>query len=584
MTSSADNQFLSSPDRLRPPRTLADYVAIAVCPVLIMVLVGSFVFFLLEIGYAGSHLGKLHWILFWFVLAMVLVSRIAIERGSDHAGVYGFGLAAATAFVLTLYVNNYLGAWCILGLIWWAANKLTWDCTVIDEDLDASGEGLLQAAKLDTPQIPVQSGLAEGAPAADSKSAQKLRAKARKPSWWKLLYQNRKKDSQQPHAPGLWVVYVSLVALPVFGLGQGLIPPQDTTAQLRAFVFLILYLAAALGLLMNTSFLGLRRYLRQRHLAMPTRITVSWMSQGTSLGLAVLLVCILLPRPNTTWSFGDILQRFGDPQSNEEKKSAISQGAENSSRTSRAIQPDSRSGLAKQESVQGDIESKGGENSPKSQGETLAPNAQQGGGGGRTRSASEPPPASGAAPTPSPIPRSSHLGWLKVMAYALIAIVVLLICLKNRQYLALLLRTCWEAIGRFWRSLFPSRDKPAASYASIPAKVAVLPFASFSNPFSSGKAAEMPVRDLVVYTFNALEAWAAGYGLGRDPEQTPSEFANGLLEQAPDLAFEVEQLARLYVQVAYGTATELPACGRVLEVLWSKMALETPPQPQPEVV
>ena len=108
----------------RPSRTFADYAAVAVCPVLIMLAVGSLVFFLVEIGYAGSQLGKLRWTLFWFVLAMVLVSRIAIEKGSDYAGVYGVGLAAATAFMLSQYVGNHLGVWLLLGLIWWATNKL----------------------------------------------------------------------------------------------------------------------------------------------------------------------------------------------------------------------------------------------------------------------------------------------------------------------------------------------------------------------------------------------------------------------------------------------------------------------------
>ena len=52
----------------RPSRTFADYAAVAVCPVLIMLAVGSLVFFLVEIGYAGSYVGKLRWTLFWFVL------------------------------------------------------------------------------------------------------------------------------------------------------------------------------------------------------------------------------------------------------------------------------------------------------------------------------------------------------------------------------------------------------------------------------------------------------------------------------------------------------------------------------------
>jgi hypothetical protein len=55
----------------KPAKTTADYLAIAVCPALIMVLVGSLVFFLLQIGYSGQWTGRLQWVLFWFVFAMV---------------------------------------------------------------------------------------------------------------------------------------------------------------------------------------------------------------------------------------------------------------------------------------------------------------------------------------------------------------------------------------------------------------------------------------------------------------------------------------------------------------------------------
>src|SRR5262245_45553610 len=100
-----------------PRKTFADYAAVAVCPALIMLMVGSLIFFLLVISYSGSHVGELRWTFFWFVVAMVLVSRIAIEKGSAHAGVFGFCLAAATAFMLLQYVEVNLWMWILLGLI-----------------------------------------------------------------------------------------------------------------------------------------------------------------------------------------------------------------------------------------------------------------------------------------------------------------------------------------------------------------------------------------------------------------------------------------------------------------------------------
>ena len=76
----------------RPNQTLADYVAIAFSPALIMGLVGSLVFFLLEVLYpvAGEYKGRLQWILFFFVFGAVLVGRISITQGvAGRAGLYG---------------------------------------------------------------------------------------------------------------------------------------------------------------------------------------------------------------------------------------------------------------------------------------------------------------------------------------------------------------------------------------------------------------------------------------------------------------------------------------------------------------
>src|SRR5882724_6436179 len=118
----------------KPQKTLADYLAIAIAPVLIMTLVGSLVFFLLGLIYSGEHEAKLRWVLFWFVLASVLVSRISIEHGSEHATLYGGALAVATALWILRFVDSALGALSLLAFIWWCASKLTWDCTLVDDD------------------------------------------------------------------------------------------------------------------------------------------------------------------------------------------------------------------------------------------------------------------------------------------------------------------------------------------------------------------------------------------------------------------------------------------------------------------
>ena len=130
----------------KPQKTPADYLVIGISPALIMLLVGSLSFFLIQVFYRGEAVDSVRWVVFWFVLAVVLVSRIGIEQGAGHAAVYGLALAAATWIYLVQIHPAYLLGIILLGTVWWCAHKLTWDCTLIDDDEDASGSGLLQTA------------------------------------------------------------------------------------------------------------------------------------------------------------------------------------------------------------------------------------------------------------------------------------------------------------------------------------------------------------------------------------------------------------------------------------------------------
>ena len=85
----------------------------------------------------------------------------------------------------------------------------------------------------------------------------------------------------------------------MFGIGQLFLPADDIQSRRMAFVFLMLYLAAAFGLLVTTSFLGLRRYLRQRSVEMPASVTHAWIRFGALLAAGVLLISLILPRSGT---------------------------------------------------------------------------------------------------------------------------------------------------------------------------------------------------------------------------------------------------------------------------------------------
>jgi len=291
--------------RLR--KTLADYLVIAVSPAMIMVLIGSLIYFLLDIFYQGAHGGRLQYILTLFIFAAVLIGRISIEMGMQYAMMYAAPLALVTAIALNRFIEFRGGAagWSmvinlgLMGLIWYCAHKLTWDCTVVNEDQDASGEGLLQRLGLDK-----QKGQAQ-TPTESPKPAEPQGVTGREyrpPPWWERLLN----PPPRPHSPGASVVWFSLAALALFGIGQLLFPAADPVRRRYRFTMLAVFVACALGLLLTTSFLGLRRYLRQRRLQMPAAMAGLWIIIGCTLIVGVLGFAVLLPRPNPEYAISQV--------------------------------------------------------------------------------------------------------------------------------------------------------------------------------------------------------------------------------------------------------------------------------------
>ncbi len=293
----------------RLDKTLGDYVVIALSPALIMTLVGSLVFFLLEVSYRGQYASRMHWILFWFVFGAVLVARIAIEEGQAHARLFGVVLCGAVGFAAMRFIDDaVLIAWVLLAVVWWCSSKLTWDCTLIDESEDASGEGLLQAAGFNTAEQPDSA--AEGPDKVSKASRNGDEASPFNDADDDSISDESEGGKARPHAPGLWVVYFSLAALPLFGAGQLLIPAAEAGRRSYAFQLLAVYVASALALLLTTSFLGLRRYLRQRKLEMSPAMTRGWLGMGTVLLVALLFLALLIPRPQGEYTLTAMIDKL----------------------------------------------------------------------------------------------------------------------------------------------------------------------------------------------------------------------------------------------------------------------------------
>ena len=128
----------------QPQKKLADYVVVAISPLLIMLLVGSLVFFLIQVFYRGEMIAGVRFAMFWFVVAIVLVTRIGIEHGKLHSWLYGTALAIAT-WIYLAYTHKVpvLGA-ILLAITWWCAHRLTVDCTLVPETRDDTGDGVFE--------------------------------------------------------------------------------------------------------------------------------------------------------------------------------------------------------------------------------------------------------------------------------------------------------------------------------------------------------------------------------------------------------------------------------------------------------
>jgi hypothetical protein len=143
------------------------------------------------------------------------------------------------------------------------------------------------------------------------------------------------------------------------------------------------------------------------------------------------------------------------------------------------------------------------------------------------------------------------LKWLYNLIF--IAIVGYLIW-RNRERVLEALRSFWQAIQDFWASLFGGRRaEPAGEEAAAVPVAPPRPFADFPDPFATGDAQRWSPRDLVAYSFQALEAWGREHGCQRGQEQTPHEFAGRLTACETALGREAGNLADLYCCAAYST-------------------------------
>jgi hypothetical protein len=601
---------MSDTDEKRPDQTLADYVGIVISPVLIMSMVGSLVFFLARVAYSGRFDPLLYWYLSWFVFGIVLVGRISMLPGiANRSSLYGSILAGimwlamirfvhypeavrrllppALEFLSTPLIN--LG-WIVIA--WWSSYRLVWDCTNVDEDADMSGEGLLQASGFES----------RGQPADRLSAAREKTSATPFVAWWER-WQRFRELKEKKRILGVWVIYFSLAALPLFGLGQALVPPDDLDRRRNCFWLLAVYVASGFGLLLTTCFLGLRRYLRQRRLKMPRAMTATWLAFGGSLLVAFLVVAAVIPRPHAEYTFVD-LQRLtsgeqsasshavkgdspgkgaGRPGSAPEKsdpnakatgnqgEKATAQGEEKGDRSANE-NPDGRKGSASDQNR--DDENKQDQRAAARREKDTTSSQVSAGEGQRKDEASE-----------TQRDRTSSAGSMtgKVPAF-LKWVIFAVVALAAAGYAAygvvrhLANFTDWAARflkrwAKFWAWLFgrrPGRRRAGEASAALASHVrGPRSFRSFQNPFDPAQ--PWTPYELACYTFAAFEALARERGVSRKEGETPLEHAERVAAEVPGLEREGRRLALIYARGLYASG-ELPVeVNEVLREVWRRM-------------
>jgi hypothetical protein len=612
-------------------QTLADYVALAMSPALIMGLVVSLVFFLLNVLYAGEFVERMRWILFFFVFGAVLIARITMrDDTSSRAALYGVPLGFLTWLGMQMFVEypeeggirelSFILNAGLIGLIWWCAHRLTWDCTNIDEDTDVNAEGLLQAAGFENqPDV--------------KPPTEEVKGTASK-TWWQR-WKRFREERDQKRTLGVWVVYFSLAALPLFGLGQALIPAEDSERRQASFWLILVYVGCGLSLLLTTCFLSLRRYLRQRRLQMPAAMTSVWLTSGGVLIAGLLLIGAVLPRPNAEFSLFSLsaakapkrgaskyAMKGGKPGEGQgqpgadnpkgkktdadsggdkgeqqgERGQATKQGQKGSGNqdgksSQRGDNQGRNSGKSKQSQNDGQNQNKGDPSSGRDRQAEKGGSKQARGdddkrGSGEEReqkSDKESSQRSGSRSSSRFAPSSLRdvvgriAPVLKWIVFGILGLAVLFFMLRSGlQFLANFTdwaRRLLEALQNFWANLFGGTQKAAEKDERVEQEEQVSrerPFASFRNPFAGGRTG-MAAPELIRYTFAAAQAWARERDLGRQPGETPLEFASRLGAEVPALEADLNRLAILYARAVYARGGLPHDSLQVLRRFWERM-------------
>ncbi len=536
--------------RLKP--TTFDYALAAISPVLIILMIGSLVYFLILTLYRGEFPARLTWLFGLFTMASVLITRIAIEQSRTQSFVYLALLSAATLFVAPPYF--VLDGWlaplrfpiliALLSLIVFLADRITMDTTSIDDASDAHGHGLLQSLGIFRRSIATSS----------------------------------TNSSRRHHNPGVWVLYFAILAIPIFGLGQFFLPTP--TSQRFGLACVITYLASALSLLVVISLLSLRQYVRQRDVEMSDEMPFIWLASGIGAVLGLVLLMALLPlpmmdsnswelpfrissKPNLTpsrWGWGKEPANSGAQQPQAQQPQAQQpQAQQPQAQQPQAQQPQAQQPQAQQPQAQQPQAQQPQAQQPQAQ----QPQAQQ----PQAQQPQTQQPQTQQPPTPPPSTTSIEWNPTATFRWLLLAALLLATLFFGIKYI----RPLWNLLFG-WMGNEPA-ELSAAGEGDSGETERRLTFGDLSNPFQGER--RSPDR-VVRQMFQAAELWGREHRVSRKEDETPEEYLKRLGRKYSEMSSPMTQLGWTYSRLAYANKSATADEAESLRALWDWMCRNRP--------
>jgi hypothetical protein len=584
---------MSDRKRLRPESL--DYFLAGLSPIFVIGMIGSLVYFLVCVLYRGSFPIRLMWILGLYTVASVLIARIAIEKSRSYSLGYMAALGAAMLVATPAYMSTGDGSLVggmllvapLLVLIAVLADRITFDCTSMNEDVESNGIGLLQSL---------------GLTQADQYSKTRQLVRTNNPDTQK----------KRRHNPGVWILYFALGAVPLFAIGQWIAVDADNRAFAWKMVFV--YLFSSLSLLVLIALLSLRKYLRDRNVAMDSGLASRWIVYGVSSSLLLLILLFLIPLPSQSIFQLDLpfkitqredlsASRFGwgnegvdeqgakspqaekgeqntDPnnkgtdgkqdsdskgggeQGDKAEQSKDGRGEKNSSGEGPKGDGSNSSDSKNGDSKNGDSENSDSKNSDsESSGEKKG--SDEGSQNGKS-SANNQNQSKDMQSQNQTTPKTSWsfqwnpgalFQWMAMLA--IIAVACFYAFLHRKEIMAFI----QQLLG--YGRVRESAEAPAIANAVQP--VVRDAFQSLVDPFAlRGLSREQIVTQL----FQALEAWGYDKRIERGEEETPDEYVKRIGKRFPEQSETFKRLGFLYSRIAYARGKVNEVELRPLQSMW----------------